>query len=255
MNPTAIQHLRVALVIGIAAGISVIGVVPYSLALLSPEIREKLPPMWILMTAQVLQALVVFTLMAWAGFVLGWKHRLDAPVVRRMVKGGEPALAIPRMAWPIAIAGGLIGAAAAAAIVAAFEPHMPAMLHDVKPPSSSMGLAASFYGAIAEELQIRLFVMTLLAAGLAWLARGRLNRTAIIAIAALLAALAFGAAHLPAASQVWPLDDVVVWRTVLANAAPGLLFAGLFARFGLEAAILAHFVADLALHVVPGLMV
>ena len=255
MKPTAIQHLRVALVLGVAAGISVIGVVPYSIALLSPEIREKLPPMWILMSAQVLQALVVFTLMAWAGFALGWKHRLDAPLLRRFAKGGEPALEVPRVAWLLAIVGGVVGALAAAAIVAAFEPHMPAMLHDMKQPSSSMGFAASFYGAIAEELQIRLFLMTLLVAALAWVARNRFNRTAIILIAALLAALAFGAAHLPAASQVWPLEDVVVWRTILANTAPGLVFAGLFARYGLETAIVAHFVADIALHVVPGLMV
>mgnify|MGYP000600236967 CR=1 FL=1 len=67
-------------------------------------------------------------------------------------------------------------------------------------------------------------------------------------------ALLFGAGHLPAAAGVWPLDGVVVARTVLANAVPGLVFGALFARHGIECAIAAHFLADLGLHVVPPLL-
>ena len=65
----------------------------------------------------------------------------------------------------------------------------------------------------------------------------------------MIVALAFGAGHLPAAAQVWPLDAVVVSRTLLLNGIAGLVFGGFYVRHGLESAIVAHFSADLVLHV------
>ena len=68
-------------------------------------------------------------------------------------------------------------------------------------------------------------------------------------IAIVLAAVAFAAAHLPAAASVWPLDAVVVWRTLSLNAIVGVACGWLFYRRGLEHAMAAHFAADLVLHV------
>ncbi|WAS99594.1 CPBP family glutamic-type intramembrane protease [Nannocystis poenicansa] len=69
------------------------------------------------------------------------------------------------------------------------------------------------------------------------------------------AAVLFGALHLPAAAQVWPLTHLVVARTLLLNALPGALFGAIYVRRGLEHAIVMHFAADIALHVVlPAVM-
>jgi membrane protease YdiL (CAAX protease family) len=68
-------------------------------------------------------------------------------------------------------------------------------------------------------------------------------------VAVLLAAIAFGAGHLPAAANVWPLDAVVVARTLLLNGIAGLVFGWFYVRHGLESAMLSHFAADLVLHV------
>jgi membrane protease YdiL (CAAX protease family) len=71
---------------------------------------------------------------------------------------------------------------------------------------------------------------------------------------ALVAALAFGAGHLPAAAHVWPLDAVVVTRTVLLNTIAGLVFGWFYVRKGIESAMLSHFCADLVLHVATPLL-
>ncbi len=65
----------------------------------------------------------------------------------------------------------------------------------------------------------------------------------------MLAALAFGAAHLPAAANLWPLDGAVVARTLLLNGIAGLVFGWFYVRHGLESAMVSHFAADIVLHV------
>jgi membrane protease YdiL (CAAX protease family) len=83
---------------------------------------------------------------------------------------------------------------------------------------------------------------------------GRSPLTPVLAwVAIVIAALAFGAGHLPAAAQVWPLDAVVIVRTVLLNGVGGLVFGWLFWKHGLAPAMLAHFGADLVLHVLAPL--
>ena len=117
----------------------------------------------------------------------------------------------------------------------------------VRRRAAGAGFLASFYGGIVEELELRLFFTTLLAWGLYLLSgKRRLPWQALVAV--LVAALAFGAGHLPAAAQVWPLDAVVITRTVFLNAIAGLVFGWFYVRHGLESAMLSHFCADLVLH-------
>jgi membrane protease YdiL (CAAX protease family) len=151
----------------------------------------------------------------------------------------------------MAVFAGLAAGLLAIGLVQLIDPHLPLPLHRAVTTATSgawHGLLASFYGAIGEEILVRLFLMTLLV----WLfARfaGKAPTPTVYWTAIALAALAFGAGHLPAAAQVWPLDAVVVGRTILVNAAAGLVFGWLYWRRGLEVAMLAHFSADLVLHV------
>jgi membrane protease YdiL (CAAX protease family) len=73
------------------------------------------------------------------------------------------------------------------------------------------------------------------------------------AAANVVAALAFGAGHLPMAAQVFGgLTTMVVVRTIALNALGGIVFGSLYSRWGLERAMVAHFCADIVLHVVLG---
>ncbi|WP_268876550.1 CPBP family glutamic-type intramembrane protease [Litchfieldia alkalitelluris] len=67
-----------------------------------------------------------------------------------------------------------------------------------------------------------------------------------------MAAVLFGVGHLPAAFSIFGKSRLVVTRTILLNAIPGILFGWLYWKFGIEIAILSHFLSDICLHVCLG---
>jgi len=77
--------------------------------------------------------------------------------------------------------------------------------------------------------------------------------SAVFWIANILAAVLFGLGHLPAASLIIPLTTLVVIRIVLLNALGGIIFGWLYQTRGLESAMIAHFAADIVLHVLLAL--
>lgn len=122
-------------------------------------------------------------------------------------------------------------------------------------PAAWKGFLASFYGAIAEEVLLRLFVMSLFA----WL--GSFNSktsegkptNATFWIANILAAVLFGLGHLPATATILPLTPLVVTRAIVLNGIGGIAFGYLYWKRGLESAMIAHFSADIVLHVLLAL--
>lgn len=106
---------------------------------------------------------------------------------------------------------------------------------------------------ITEEITFRFGLMTLLV----WAVRASLKRPAADAtsqwIGNLLAAVLFGAAHLPGLpAAAW--NPALLVPIVTVNAAAGMLMGWLFMRYGLVSAICAHFVADVVQGVVPKLV-
>jgi membrane protease YdiL (CAAX protease family) len=119
------------------------------------------------------------------------------------------------------------------------------------PPEAWRGLLAVPYGAIAEEVLLRLCVQTFCAAGLRRLrvetatpASGATMWPAI-----LISALLFGAGHLPTVSRMTPLTPALIARALLLNGIAGAVFGYLYWKRGLEAAMVAHGTADVVLHV------
>lgn len=259
MNATVIepssdrrQDLRLALALGLAGALATAALFPYLLEL-TPQIRQKIHvalPLFLLL--QSLQAAVVLGLMAFAGLRMSHRSRLQAPWLRAWLARGP----MPGFPWAMPVLAGLAAGLLAIGLTQLIDPHLPPPFHPVVAGATGSawhGFLASFYGAIGEEIQLRLFLMTLLV----WLfarVAGKAPTPTMYWTAIALSALAFGAGHLPAAAQVWPLDAVVVGRTILVNAAAALVFGWLYWRRGLEVAMLAHFSADLVLHVVAPLL-
>jgi hypothetical protein len=99
------------------------------------------------------------------------------------------------------------------------------------------------YGGVTEEVLMRWGVMTTLV----WLAwrllqkKAGLPRATLVIGAILVAALLFGALHLPAARAMGvDLAAPVVAFIIIGNALPAILFGLLYWRYGIEAAIMAH---------------
>ena len=63
-------------------------------------------------------------------------------------------------------------------------------------------------------------------------------------------ALLFGAGHLPTTATLMPLTPLVITRALLLNGLGGIVFGWLYWKRGLLAAMLAHFSADIVLHVI-----
>jgi membrane protease YdiL (CAAX protease family) len=74
-------------------------------------------------------------------------------------------------------------------------------------------------------------------------------------IAISLAALLFGLAHLPATRAVGlPMSPLVIARAIVLNGIGGVAFGWLYWKRGLESAMIAHFSADIVVHVIPPLL-
>lgn len=249
------HDLKIAALLGVVSAMAVVAVFPY-LVQIMPEKFEKLPvSITVLAIAQSVQALVMLGLMSLAGLRMGHRVGLGAPLLQHWINRQPLEGKALRPLQAIAI--GIAVALAVLALSGLIDPLLPEMRN---PPaeadaakSALNGLLASFYGGIVEELQLRLFLMTLLV----WLV-ARLRKSmpppAVYWAAIVIAALLFGAGHLPVANTIWGLDAIVVLRTLLLNAIAGLAFGWLYWKRGLEMAIVAHFSADIVLHVVTPLV-
>ena len=98
------------------------------------------------------------------------------------------------------------------------------------------------YGAVIEEVMLRLFMMSLFAFLLhKLLGKGSETPAAAILIAAnVIAALLFAAGHLPATFQLLGDSHMIILRCFLLNGGLGFLFGELYRRYGLRYAMIAH---------------
>jgi|GEM_PF-1381556 len=114
----------------------------------------------------------------------------------------------------------------------------------------------AFDSAVLEEIVFRLVLFS----GLVWLVGKTLptqsppNAGTLWMLNALIA-IGFGLAHLPQWSTITPLTPLVVLSVVFLNSLGGLTFGWLYFTDGLASAMLAHFAADVVLHVIgPGFL-
>jgi membrane protease YdiL (CAAX protease family) len=251
-RPALSEDLRLAALFGLAGVFAALALIPY-LQLLMPDAFAQAQarlhvPMWALLAIQSLQAFFLVTLLALVGLRLGHPLGLGAPWLRALMTKA-PRQAQP---WWLAAACGVAAGVVVVALDSLFRPHMPAALQPLPAASAQVhalaGFLASFYGDIVEELELRLFLATLVA-WLLYRIAGRRELRWHLAFAVVFAALLFGAGHLPAAAKIWPLDAVVVVRTLALNGLAGLVFGWFYVKHGLESAMLSHFCADLVLHV------
>ena len=241
---------------GVLAGLSAVAVLPY-LRRMTPEAFARVTLSFpVLALVQGMQALVLLGVLSLLGLRMGHRFGLGSPLLQGWFGGARTTTAATLRPWHSV----LLGVVAGIVIVGAsllLDPMLPPRLHPVATPAATAtvieGFLASFYGGIVEELQLRLFLMTLVVWMLTLAGRHR-PRPALFWLAITMAAIAFGAGHLAAADQVWGLSSIVVVRTVALNAIGGMAFGWLYWKRGIEMAMLGHFSADIVLHVIAPLL-
>ncbi len=256
-------HFWTIFAILVSAGIlSAIAIIPYSLAL-NPTALDQLrsgldakgkrtPPMLVIVLASTVQAGMLIAIATWLGLLAARAVGLRLPVLEAAL-AGHPALPILTAGLPVAaLVGFFAGALIAVLEQFVFQPRLPDAFRQADAKQALWKrILACFYGGIYEELLLRLFVM----AGGIWLlgrvwpfATGQIP-PAIFWTANIFAALLFGAGHLPATARLAPLTPFIVARALVLNGLAGVLFGVLFWRYGLELAMIAHFCADIIIHV------
>ncbi len=113
-----------------------------------------------------------------------------------------------------------------------------------------IGAVASFYGGINEEVLLRLFLFTFVYFGCGKIFKfSDKNRLPFLWITNIIVAIIFGLGHLPAVFKLITPSSLEIFRVLLLNGIPGIVFGWLYWSRGLWTAMTAHFVADLMIHV------
>jgi membrane protease YdiL (CAAX protease family) len=207
----------------------------------------------VLVLISALQSLLLIGLTVFLGLLAAKQVGLEAPIVEALVEGRPVMESILEMA-PAAI---LLGMASGVVMLVLewtyFMPRIPRSLSifDARTAFWKRVLAC-FYGGVVEEMLMRLFLMSALVwlIGLVWKTADGSPTIGAFWTANILAALLFGAGHLPATAGVTKLTPMVVGRALLLNGIPGVACGYLYMRYGLEAAMLLHFSLDIIIHLI-----
>ena len=107
-------------------------------------------------------------------------------------------------------------------------------------PTFEYIIASVTYGAVIEEVMLRLFFMTLIALIIQKLAKKESMNNSIQIIANIIAAMLFAAGHLPATVSTIGTTPMILIRCFVMNGGFGLLFGRLYRKYGIHYAMLAH---------------
>jgi hypothetical protein len=234
-------------VLVITCTITALLVMPYSLALTSSEI--KITPIILLLT--VTQNLVLFTVAVFFGLFLSKHIGMGSPIIQSVLERKNQSKEIKSMLMP-SVGLGVLAGVLIVLLSIPFNKLIPEFQNLEVSVSAWKAFLASFYGGIAEEVLLRLFLVSLFV----WITF-KIKKTADgqptsigISLSIVLAAIFFGLGHLPATAQITPLTGLVIVRAIVLNGVGGIIFGLLYWKKGLESAMIAHFSADIVLHII-----
>jgi hypothetical protein len=165
---------------------------------------------------------------------------------------GSTSQRLVRALIPSALAG--LGGGAALTGVAFAIPETLLQLKDIEHPGLLASLLASFGAGTVEELMTRFGLMTAIAwAGCKLVGTGSVSPS-IAWTASALAALAFALLHVPQMIMMGGTSAGALAFVLLGNGFVGMLFGWIYWRCGLVAAMIAHFMTDIVLHVIGPLI-
>jgi hypothetical protein len=248
-----VSEFLVLLGLGLFGGLAII---PYLFSLNRDKMAQAKLPLPVLALIGFLQTALLTALAVGVGLLAAQPIGLGAPLIRAAL-AGQPVWD-SFLSWlPLAVGLGILSAALLILLERlVFAPHVPEALRssDVKTSAWKRWLAC-FYGSLNEEILMRL----LLVSGLAWvLSRFWQNASGQPAkgaywTAILLAAVLFGLGHLPATKALTQLTPLIVTRALVLNGIVGIATGWLYWQYGLEAAMLTHFSADIMIHLIAPL--
>ena len=238
---------------------SVVGgaaVLPYALAFsknsLTAEAQAKMKlPKPVIYLISVVQTGVLMAVASFLGLLAARQVGLRMPILEAALADQPVGNALLQILPVTMLAAVLIAILMFFLERKVFMAHLPPELSTLDVRTSLWKrMLACLYGGFDEEVLTRLFLVSGFAwlLGLVWKSPTGTPANGAFWLAILLAALLFGAGHLPATKAVTKLTPMIVTRALLLNGIPGLVFGYLFWQYGLETAMVAHFFLDIYIH-------
>jgi membrane protease YdiL (CAAX protease family) len=226
-------------------------VIPYSLEITSNEVKISA----IMMILTIAQNLVMFSVVIFFGLLLSKHIGMGLPILQDVLEGKNQTKELKSIMLPSICFGILVGILIILSSIP-FNKLIPELQLLEVSASAWKAFLASFYGGIAEEVLLRLFLVSLFV----WITF-KIKKTKDghptnfgIWLSITLAAIVFGLGHLPVTSQITALTGIVVIRAIVLNGIGGIIFGWLYWKKGLESAMIAHFLADIVLHIISPLV-
>ena len=240
------------LILLIASICANIAILPYAFSLALVKTAELPISLPVAVLVQIIQATVFFTVAIFVGLFLGRKVGLGAPVLEGWLNSESLKERFKPILKISLILGVLVGISIFFLDRVAFAFYIEPITEFQGKPPLWQRILVSFYGGINEEIGMRLFLMTVIV----WISsKIRKTQTGLPTafgfwIAIILISVVFGLGHLPMTARFQQITSLVVFRAVVLNGIAGVVFGWLFWKKGLESAMIAHFSADMILHVI-----
>lgn len=225
---------------------SVLCVFPY-VATIQADTLEKIgQPLSIILTAQLIQSAIMFSIMIFFGLYFAKKVNLKIPIIEAIFQQGDYRTIFKKVLTSSILLG--IGVAILIYVIDVLFSYFGATIstHQNYAPAWQKLLAA-VYGGTTEEILMRLFLMTFFI----WLGTKIFKKVeptkTLIIVSIVLAAVIFGLGHLPITEAITSLTPIIIIRAIILNGIGGVVFGWLFWKKGLESAMIAHFTTDVFL--------
>jgi membrane protease YdiL (CAAX protease family) len=250
-NMKKIINWKLFFILLAASLITTLLVLPFTLAL-SPALSKIFTPA--IFIGQMVQTLVIFSIAIFFGLLLSERLGFGLPVLEGLLKGKYQGSYLKSILG-LSVGMGILSGILIILLSLLFLPLSITLLKAEMSVATWKGFLASFYGGIGEELLFRLFLMTLFI----WIfskikktQTGHPTNTSIW-LSIILSSVLFGLGHLGITGDLVAITPTVIIRAVLLNGV-SIIFGWLYWKKGLESAIIAHFSADIVLHVITPLI-
>ncbi|MBM4222779.1 MAG: CPBP family intramembrane metalloprotease [Gammaproteobacteria bacterium] len=213
----------------LASVLGAVAVLPYATTLASIELSTAV------LLATLIQASIIYGVLIFFGIIFAENANFQITSSKQCIA-------------PSIISGLVVGLVLKLLDHFILKHHVNILMNTLPHVDFSYRMLASFYGAINEEVLCRLFCVSLVALLLQKVTNLREKFVAVLSIS--FCALLFAVGHLPMLYKIVVNPNIYdIVRILFLNGFAGMIFGLLYWRYGLMAAMLSHFVADLVVHV------
>ena len=234
-----------------ASALSVVAIMPYILTIQGEILKTAPLPLPLVILFSIIQSILLIAILLFIGLKLAKKLGFKIPILEGYTTKQKIDLDI-KATIKISV---LLGCLTGIAIILLDFLFIKLGLNVMEQTSIPVwqGFLASFYGGISEEIVMRLFFMTFVLWLISKLTKTKgeiIKNNLLVWLAIIIAAIVFGLGHLPITASLTTITPLVIVRALLLNGLGAIVFSWLYWQKGLESAIIAHFCADIMLHII-----